>query len=53
MPTPANPNRRIFYGILVSNLVSIVFVGTNKYLTTYLEGNETGNSSGIFIFQAL
>jgi|JI10StandDraft_1071094.scaffolds.fasta_scaffold02887_21 hypothetical protein len=52
MSTSSNPNLRIFYGILVANLVSIVLVGAGKYLVTYLEGNETGNSSGIFIFSS-
>lgn len=52
MSTPSNSGSRIFYGILAANLVSIVLVGAGKYLATYLEGNETGNGSGIFIFSS-
>ncbi|MCE7862323.1 MAG: hypothetical protein DYG99_02150 [Bacteroidetes bacterium CHB5] len=43
---------RIFYGILIANLVSLVLVGGSKYLATYLEGENAGTSSGVFIFSS-
>lgn len=52
MSTPLPNQSRILYGILVANLVSLTLVGGSKYLATYLEGNETGNGSGIFIFSS-
>ncbi|MBX2895217.1 MAG: hypothetical protein KF763_07235 [Cyclobacteriaceae bacterium] len=52
MATAPQNETRIVYGILMANLVAIVLVGAGKYLVTYLEGYETGNGSGIFIFSS-
>jgi len=52
MSTTTPNQSRILYGILVANLVSLVLVGSSKYLATYLEGENAGNSSGVFVFSA-
>lgn len=43
---------RIFKGILVANLISLVIVGFGKYLIEYLESNKMGSGSGIFIYSS-
>lgn len=43
---------RIFSGILIANLVSVMLVAGSKYLVTYLDGSQAGNGSGVFIFSS-
>ncbi len=49
--TNQEKNSKIFYGILVSNILTILLIGGIKLLANYLDGNG-GNSSGIFIFSS-
>ncbi len=52
MNPPENKNTKLFYGILVANIISIVLVGCSKLLVSRLEGDNAGNSSGVFIFSS-
>lgn len=51
MSAPGNQSR-ILSGIVLSNLVSVVLVGGGKYLVTYLEQDNAGSGSGIFVFSS-
>jgi hypothetical protein len=52
MTTPSDSKSRIFKGILISNIISLVIVGLCKLIIDKQQSENLGDSSGIFIFSS-